>query len=263
MTPSFVDKREIVVNLNHVPDLFNQPSRATTSNFSYKWLGSVDHEFYDALIRVPPNNMPKVIKSTGGESIGLSGEVKNHSSVQLQDVTILWVTEDQIEPSLLETNEEGDLMPWVTKSGIPINKAYMWRMPIWGDELINLNLLNANKSSSFSNSVDYRYTNKEQNFRKLSWRKQLEMLSLYSHLKPPTYIKPSSDTSKTTDSYKSSRDGGRELDFAKWFGRPCLIIMGFLQNSPLPVPISVDGDTIDQSDGVTFVRWIYPLPLTQ
>ena len=154
-------------------------------------------------------------------------------------------------------------MPWVTKSGIPINKAYMWRMPIWGDELINLNLLNANKSSSFSNSVDYRYTNKEQNFRKLSWRKQLEMLSLYSHLKPPTYIKPSSDTSKTTDSYKSSRDGGRELDFAKWFGRPCLIIMGFLQNSPLPVPISVDGDTIDQSDGVTFVRWIYPLPLTQ
>jgi hypothetical protein len=66
--------------------------------------------------------------------------------------------------------------------------------------------------------------------------------------------------SKQSDpQFKISRKGGHELDLAQWFGRPCIIVMGFIPNSPIPVKISVDGDEITESTGETFVRWVYPL----
>jgi hypothetical protein len=39
--------------------------------------------------------------------------------------------------------------------------------------------------------------------------------------------------------------------------------MGFIPNAPIPVEVKIDGVTVDESNGVTFVRWIYPLEQTQ
>jgi hypothetical protein len=39
--------------------------------------------------------------------------------------------------------------------------------------------------------------------------------------------------------------------------------MGFVKNASIPVEIQVDGEKITKSDGMTMVRWVYPLGTTQ
>ena len=53
---------------------------------------------------------------------------------------------------------------------------------------------------------------------------------------------------------------GRELDLSPWFVRPCLIVIGYLEDSECPIPLRVNGDPVP-SDGLTVVRWVYPLPV--
>ena len=51
---------------------------------------------------------------------------------------------------------------------------------------------------------------------------------------------------------------GRELDLSPWFNRPCLIVIGYLENSETPLPIRIRGER-PNSNGTTVVRWIKPL----
>jgi hypothetical protein len=84
------------------------------------------------------------------------------------------------------------------------------------------------------------------------------MLALYSHLKPPVYQKQA-DSDKSPATHNIVRHGGRRLDFASWFGRPCIIVMGFVNNATLPISLHVDNEEINRSSGMTMVRWVYPL----
>jgi len=88
------------------------------------------------------------------------------------------------------------------------------------------------------------------------------MLSFYSHLSPPIY-KKNANAKQGPASHRTIREGGRDLDLSTWFSRPCIIVMGFLHNSPIPVDISMDGEQINKSAGTTLVRWVYPLEQSQ
>lgn len=62
------------------------------------------------------------------------------------------------------------------------------------------------------------------------------------------------------------RTATQGLDIARWFTRPCIIIVGELDSAsnagsgaPSPIPLAVDGELVPTS-GRTLVRWIYPLP---
>ena len=87
----------------------------------------------------------------------------------------------------------------------------------------------------------------------------IEMLSIFHQLTPPKYHRGGNKDPKTA---VLSRKLGRELDLSAWFTRPCLIIIGYLEKSLCPVPLRVDGKT-PKSEGLTVVRWIYPLPLVE
>ena len=87
----------------------------------------------------------------------------------------------------------------------------------------------------------------------------MEMLSIYHQLTPPRYIR---EGDKDPETAVITRRLTRELDLSAWFTRPCLIIIGYLDASETPVPILVDGKT-PRSEGLTVVRWIYPLPLVE
>lgn len=54
------------------------------------------------------------------------------------------------------------------------------------------------------------------------------------------------------------------LDLARWFTQPCVILLAHLPVGPTPIPLTVDdrpADAIaDQITGRTLIRWIYPLP---
>lgn len=268
MTPTFVDKREVLVNLDLPLDSFDQPSRATTANFSYDWLGGINDDFYNSLIRIVPERPPTVHFEEGFSETGeLTGSIVNHASTAMKDVTIIWVSNVRNTVPQLYLNDDNELMPWVssTESGTPLNKSFMWRFPDWGsNDVFTLDQLKAKPISDLSSSVASRYQLnpwKSARFSTSEWRERMEMLSLYSHLSPPKYQKlPAVKGSK---SFRSIRQDGRSLDLSWWFSRPCIIVMGFIPNAPIPVEVQIDGETVDDSEGVTFVRWIYPLEQTQ
>ncbi|MBC8203493.1 MAG: hypothetical protein H8E91_06650 [Planctomycetes bacterium] len=272
--PSFADTRHVSVNIDQVPSFFDQPSRATTSNFQFNWSGGLQSDFYKSLIRVDFDNSPAVRKLDNGTPIGLSGFVENKMNVSLHDVTVVWVTDKRITPALFAKNENGNELPWTSysESGKPLNVAYSWRLSSSWDpeEPLSLHTFERSNEALIEKGFDERY--KQENrwdaygngaaIPRAEMRKRLEMLSLYSHLKPPVYLKrEGSDTSPP--SHSIIREGGRELDMASWFGRPCIIIMGFVKNASIPIPIEVDGEEITKSDGMTMVRWVYPLGITQ
>ncbi len=273
-TPSFADTRHVSVNIDQVPSFFDQPSRATTANFQFNWAGGLQSDSYKSLIRVDFDDKPAVRTLENGTSIGLSGLIENKMNVSLYDVTVVWVTDERIAPAHFAKNDNGKELSWITysESGKPLNVAYSWRLSSsWGpEEHLSLNGFHPTIDALIEKGFDERY--KQEN----RWdvyaggaampqdeiKKRLEMLSLYSHLKPPAYRKRAG-SEKSPPTHNNVREGGRELDMASWFGRPCIIVMGFVKNASIPVEIQVDGEKITKSDGMTMVRWVYPLGTTQ
>ena len=248
LTPPFVDHREIVVNLDRIPNTFNQPSRATTANFSYDWNGGIDNPFYNSLIRVMPDDEPTYIKNHADQPFGtLRGTIVNNITKPIRDVTIIWVTDQRNPLSSFGHYQDDTIAPWIErgKSGQPLNRAFAWRVSTWGSgQKIDFSSFDATPTTDFSVAMKSRYQPSEQMGRnmlaasgvvsKKDWRTKLEMLSLYSHLEPPTYQR-AAGSKQSPQSHRAIRIGGHDLDFADWFGRPCIIVMGFVQNAPIPV----------------------------
>jgi len=166
-------------------------------------------------------------------------------------------------------DDDGNTLPWIkmSESGKPLNLAWSWRLDAqWEpEEELSLNTFIPKTASLFERGMD-RYQQEKR------WDtygtgaampqqeriRRLEMLALYSHLKPPVYQKQTGKT-QSPSSHDIIRHGGRRLDFASWFGRPCIIVMGFVKDAALPISLHVDGEEINHSSGMTMVRWVYPL----
>ena len=52
---------------------------------------------------------------------------------------------------------------------------------------------------------------------------------------------------------------GDHLDLGPWLAGPAVIIMGWVDQAELPIPLQINGADPDAVDGRTFVRWIMPL----
>ena len=268
--PSFADTRHISVNIDQVPTYFDQPSRATTANFQFDWAGGLQSETYRLLIRTGINEEPHVQTLKDGTPIGLSGIVVNKMNVPLYDVTVMWITDEKNAPASHAKDDDGNTLPWikVSESGKPLNLAWSWRLDAqWEpEEELSLNTFIPKTESLIKLGMDKRYQQEKR------WDtygtgaampqqeriRRLEMLALYSHLKPPVYQKQAGKT-QSPSSHNIIRKGGRRLDFASWFGRPCIIVMGFVKDAALPISLHVDGEEINHSSGMTMVRWVYPL----
>ena len=91
-------------------------------------------------------------------------------------------------------------------------------------------------------------------------RTYLEMLSIFHELTPPPYLKtPNQQSDQQYSAF--IREVARELDLSEWFTRPCLIVIGQLVDSELPIPLTMDRNY--ESKGLTIIRWIFPLPLVE
>jgi hypothetical protein len=85
-----------------------------------------------------------------------------------------------------------------------------------------------------------------------SMPKRLMALSLFGVLDPPDAV---SDSRQVL----AQRADVHRYDLSRWFSRPCVMVMGQLENSPSPVPLTLNGDPMGTT-GRTMVRWVYPLP---
>lgn len=88
-------------------------------------------------------------------------------------------------------------------------------------------------------------------------RTNVEMLSFYDMLPPPAYWKTA--TAINLDSpMHYLRSLGRELDWSKLTVFPRLIVIGYMEDAPLPVPMLVNHKPV-KGNGRVAVRWIYHL----
>jgi hypothetical protein len=83
--------------------------------------------------------------------------------------------------------------------------------------------------------------------------KYIQMLCFFDTLPPP-------DFRKTGFPYAVAfnRSLGRQLDLTPLFAGRRLIVIGHMEDSPLPVPMTVQGEEVSAS-GWTVVRWVYDL----
>lgn len=85
--------------------------------------------------------------------------------------------------------------------------------------------------------------------------KDVALLSFYDALPPPIY-ENSGGFFQQTHTY--SRSMARDFDLTRLITGRRIIIIGHLKLGPSPVPLTVDGESVE-SEGWTVVRWIYDL----
>lgn len=79
----------------------------------------------------------------------------------------------------------------------------------------------------------------------------IQLLSFFDTLPPPDFCKTSFPYANVYD-----RSIGRQLDITRLLSGHRLIVLGHLEDSPMPIPITADGNDIPSS-GWTVVRWVY------
>jgi len=263
----FLDARGYPVDAR-APSVIRVPARSTVKQFQIDWAGG------------PPWKMPvPVLEATAGQveaggrlvlgdrepnSPWIVGKLRHDLPGELTDVTILVVRgQDLRRPThakaLLCEMQAWSLGPRTWRPGQVLDLTAETASAAGrqdpsdrkgGEELLNRFMQN-----------DERWNDElgEDSADRLSLSSRILALSLFPLLEPPQTL--SSNTSTSSVARRRLLHG---WDLARWATQPSVIIIGSLADSTIPEPLSVDGSdpesTSKRIKGVTFVRWVYPLP---
>ncbi|MCZ6852263.1 MAG: hypothetical protein O7F17_11530, partial [Planctomycetota bacterium] len=264
------------IDVGKTPAEYEIPARASVSQMYASWLGALDPQ-WGGMIRVDPNDPLRVQRDARGERDDrLVGSLIHDLPSNLENVLIVWVTNDR-SPRRRWARDGDEQLPWVPalRSGQVLNLGHMWAIGPWAPQTplsFSTDRLRPSPQTGFERNTLRRYIEQyadkggfgvpgtQTTLRDEAVRRHFEMLSFFHQMTPPKYHRQG-----RLDPEKNlvlTRLLGRELDLSAWLTRPCLIVMGWLQDSQCPIPLRVDGDP-PNSSGLTIVRWIYPLPLAQ
>ena len=268
ISQKFPNVDRYLIDLRNSQADYEVPTRATSSQFYAHWLGPLDPAWGGMLLATQPIS---VERDVGGGPPKLTGSIQHTFPVPLTNVKIILVTAYRLNVKQIMDR------PWIpmSMSGQMLNTGRMWALnqldPGTRFDLVSLStqrlsdtLLDSNIRKTYIDPYAGTYLTVEPG-NDTQRRERIEMLSIFHALTPPEYIRSNSEQNDN-DSVVVNRRAGRELDLSAWFSRPCLIVIGSLQNSPVPLPLRVDGEPVEldrKSDSVTIVRWIYPLPLDE
>ena len=256
------------IDVGRDPSVFSIPARSTTSQFYANWMGPVDRDWGGMIFADANNPVTAVIGSDKVEN-GITGTLNHNLPGSLTNVLVLWIKNDRVPPRRYQMEGDKEL-PWVSGLRNLPNVGAAWAVPQWDAET-PLDLSTLPGSPSLFTHIENRYFDPFSADRRIPGmetvptsseiRAYFEMLSIYNQLVPPDYMtQPNMQPVKDQVVFK--RDLGRELDLSVWFTRPCLIVIGRLENSKTPVPLLVEGSK-QATSGLTIVRWVYPLPLEE
>jgi hypothetical protein len=251
------------------PRELRAPSRATTTELQ-AWSLGLPPPAWGRVAWVEEGRPIEVTSAPGSlPHVALRGAIRHSLPGPLHDVTLIHVT-----PWLYEQRQWSQATyPRIEPSGLPPRPARMMRLGSWDGGALELGQLYPDGpvpvgglgAGSMVNEVRRLYadplkgdigTRFVQGFRSLDWITRMEMLSLYASLDPPDYRRnPPTDPAVV----RVQRVLGRELDLSAWLTRPCLIVMGFLDDAAFPAPLRVDGEEA-ASTGSVLVRLVIPLP---
>lgn len=269
-----VDRYQIDVRAN--PASYAIPSRSTATQMHANWLGGLSREWGQMIH--PEIDHPITVEMRefdwGRREEGLRGVLRHDLPGTLRDVTIIWVLNARNTRRYAVNETEAQ---WVSpmQSGNLLNRGYIERTTPWQPgESLDLSTLEFRPADTqLETNITKRYIDDYRpaglrpqitTLREADRRNFLEMLSFFNQLTPPQYIKPRAEAEEPSDEVVFQRVMGREVDLSTWFTRPCLIIMGYLEDSSLPAPLRVNNaNAAPEGGGLTLVRWIYPLPLVE
>jgi len=217
---------------------------------------------------------PDINRSSGSEWPTLSGILTHHLPAALQDCEIIFVSNQ-------EWNTFGR-RPDARRMSVPRLVTFSWKIARWkaGQPLdLATDLIPSTQTLFWSSAGSSKNTSGLSDMMKHYFRSNalgmdtsgtggytlsnlrydIRALSLFRYLDQPAWVGPIKGSPQLM-----LRRMGRNLDLSNWLNRPCLIILGNLEEDdttrPLPVPLRIGGRTIDRTaaDSHVFIRWIYP-----
>lgn len=261
------------IDVGAEPNSYSIPARSTSTPMYAHWVGGIDPD-WGGLVRSHPEDPVRAVIDGGGTERSLTGAITHDLPGTLRDVVIIWNRNLRLPP--LRYHRSGDdELGWVPSltSGQMLNAGFMWRMGSWErGAVIDMSAQDYTAQANLARAINDRYVETMRGIGGTTTRpvtadtrrRYLEMLSFFHQLTPPAYVKGHPDEEESTDRVTFNRHIARELDLSEWFNRPCIIVIGYLDNSELPMSIRVnDSDRPVASTGTTMVRWIYPLPIAE
>ncbi|MCA9285323.1 MAG: hypothetical protein KDA22_08925 [Phycisphaerales bacterium] len=254
------------------PDSYDLPARATATQLEARWLGSVAPEW--GRLPYPTDDGPIEVRTTVDpeRTVELTGKLVHNLPGNLVNVGIVHVSPFRTP---LRRYQPGTQPIPVAPGEVPNYARFVIR-PEWkpGDVLDLAAELYPNgpqrlpdtgAKESLAAGVS-RYSRRSDSdfalgtgLNEETRRQNMDILGIFHMTQPLDWL----DVTGMAQEMKTPRFTrflGRELDLSAWFTRPCLIVWGYLESSPSPVPVTVDGEPVP-SEGLTVVRWICPLPL--
>ncbi|NEQ54735.1 MAG: hypothetical protein F6K11_32185, partial [Leptolyngbya sp. SIO3F4] len=268
----FPNADRYTIDVENSPADFNVPGRATSKLFTADYLGPVSRDWGDMIFERA--DAPIQWDNTRGAS-SLMGQIEHGLPGPLENVTVFLITSNYTgDRAYAFSSASQQEEPWVVPGAshsLP-NFGYMasgstsgpWNP---GEPLALDTVINFGQTGTFELSRNLKdlvrgyggtSTITAGAVSQSTARDYFEMLGLYHLLDPPVYLRGQGDGGA-----RFRRSMAREADLSAFFNRPCIIVTGFLEDVPSPVPLAIDGAPAEVSDGLTFLRWIYPLPLDE
>lgn len=222
--------------------------------------------------------IPQIVAPPTGETgpPTLAGVLKHSLPAPLRNVKIIFVSNQEWQ--------RFGKRPAGTAWSYPRLKAYSWEIDPWrpGDELDLAADLKSTSLPYFWNGTGATTARSDvltimQHYGRSTFggfggdsasaytpqnlQMDIEALSFYRLLDQPKWVGEVNGSPLMLE-----RRMGRKLDMSMWLNRPCLIIMGYLEQGPeplpLPAPITIGGASIDRTatNSHVFVRWVFPFP---
>ena len=264
----FPDRRQTSVDSGRGSNSMVIPSRSTTTPLQLDWRGPIALSDWGDVLRMDPQRPVHVVRDRDGIATGIRGSVISRLPGELEDVQVIFV--DKQHPMARPSEVvDGKKMSWVqpSESGRMERIGWHWAM---GEDVpeggyIIFDNLKLDPQFNLEQSVKTRYSgHREQIGTSLNpmnsgeRRRALEALSIFHQLEPPTWIRQAGEK-RDADHAITTRLVGRELDLSALMSQPVVIITGFLPASELPIPLMVNGEPVESSEGLVMVRWILPL----
>ena len=237
---SFPDARAYTMNARDLSEV-SIPSRATVKQLRFDWLGG---RRWSTPTPIGEGWEPRL----GGET-GVVGRLTHDLPEALTDVMVA-VCFGQREPGAIGAEGESPLY-----SGVRV-----WDLQEWAPGVeLDLGALEAGQSKP-GDEVFRRLVPRRQLVRALgaqSAREEARRLTFVSALEPAS----AGSTGENRGLVRRRESHG--LDLGDWLTQPCVIIVGLVEAGPTPTPLLVgrgeDRFETIPSEGLTVLRWVYPL----
>lgn len=261
----FADSQGYGVN-SRSPSRMLTPARSTTKNYVGEWLGGPtwkmplaygeDGTTPGALTLVPDSSQ---------RGWRVDGTLKHELPGTLKDVTVVVIRGQRpvkaAESYVGQLQTEGDCYDakdWKVGDTLDVDsETQPWRSlyrPGGGSSLLRDIVGNVANDDYYGGRIN-RSTGGLQTGPQVhpeSIKNRMLALAFYGVLEPPN---------AAIDDRQAlvQRTDGHRYSLSRWFSRPCVIVIGQMENAPSPVPLALNGDPMG-TIGRTVVRWIYPLP---